>query len=371
MAQVVQRTWRSGPRKVRKSAWGYTLQVDGKQERKYDASWTKEDAEKALAARLLNISTPVENQADVITFKTMTDRYLKEKEVSGKQTLCNDRAAVARFLAHFGPSTPLTEITAPKIATYRLARLTTLSERTGRRVAPRTVNVDLAILKAILRMAASDECAYLEKAPRIRLEKEPQGRLRFLTEDEASRLLEECRRAAEHPVRSTRCPHLYAQVVVAMHSGMRRGEVRGLDWSRVDFSRGVLRLEMTKSGRRREIPMNRAIYDALSALPRTGTKVFPTTGRTAFLGAVDRAGLKDFRFHDLRHTFASQLVMRGRPLKEVQELLGHSSVRMTERYSHLSPERLRDAVATLENFSTTSAQRPSQPTPALATTRQD
>ncbi len=101
------------------------------------------------------------------------------------------------------------------------------------------------------------------------------------------------RRAAHHPVSSCRSPHLYAVVVVALNTGMRRGEVFGLGWPRAD--------------------------------------------------------------HDLRHTFAGWLTMRGRPLKEVQELLGHKSIRMTERYSHLAPERLRNAVATLEDFSTTSA----------------
>jgi len=363
MAQVIQRTWRSGPRKVKRAAWGYTAQIDGRQIRKYDAAWSKENAEQALAARLLNLAPQLGGSAppkSVVTFKAMTERYLKEKEASNKKALYNDRGAIAACLAFFGADTPLSAITGPRIAEYRLARLTTTSAHTGRRLAPRTVNLELGILKAVLRMAASEECGFLEKVPRVRMEKVPQGRLRFLSEDEATRLLAECRRAAEHPVTTCRCPHLVAAVEVALNTGMRRGEVMGLTWDRVDLSRGVLQLETTKSGRRREIPMNRAVYDVLATLPRSGARLFPTSVRAAFLSAVERAGLANFHFHDLRHTFASWLVMRGRPLKEVQELLGHSSVRMTERYAHLAPERLRDAVATLENFNTTSAHSPSE-----------
>jgi integrase len=84
--------------------------------------------------------------------------------------------------------------------------------------------------------------------------------------------------------------------------------------------------------------------------------------RRAFEAAVARAGIEDFHFHDLRHTFASWLVMRGRPLLEVKELLGHRDIKMTMRYAHLAPERLREAVAALD-FSTTSAQPPAEAMP--------
>ena len=162
---------------------------------------------------------------------------------------------------------------------------------------------------------------------------------------------------------------------------MRKGEILGLIWEHVDFARGVLLLEQTKNGRRREVPMNRAVYDALqplyaaarAALPTNapGTKSAEPAGlvfrkrhgdgswgsiRTAFEGACREAKIPDFRFHDLRHTCASWLVMKGRSLKEVQELLGHREFTMTLRYAHLSPDRLRDAVASLEGFSTKSAQ---------------
>ena len=125
-------------------------------------------------------------------------------------------------------------------------------------------------------------------------------------------------------------------VVVALNTGMRKSEILNLEWERVNFSRGVIQLETTKNGSRREIPMNQAVQ---SRAPGCS----PRSVRTAFEGALERAGVKNFHFHDLRHTFASWLTMKGRPLREVQELLGHKSIRMTERYSHLAPERLRDA----------------------------
>jgi integrase len=358
MAQVIQRIRRSGPRKVKRVAYGFTFQdKDGKQVRVSDASWSREDAEKALATRLLNLDDVKNPPARfIVTFKQMTERYLKEKEVGRKRTLEYDRFILAKLVDHFGADTPLTEITAPRIAEYRLGRLTLASARTGRKLKPASVNRELAVLRGVLRLAADDECGYLEKAPRVRMEKEPQGRLRFLTDDEATRLLDECRKSAEHPVPPRRSLSLYPVVVVALNTGMRRGEILGLTWDRVDFSRGVLQLEVTKSGRRREIPMNQAVYDVLSALPRSGPRLFRGSVRKAFLGAMERAGIQNFRFHDLRHTFASWLTMKGRPLKEVQELLGHASITQTERYAHLAPERLRDAVAALD-FNTTSAQR--------------
>jgi len=188
--------------------------------------------------------------------------------------------------------------------------------------------------------------------------KEPEGRLRFLSEDEAVHLLEACR--------SSQNPFLHAIVTIALHTGMRRGEILGLAWERIDFSRAIIRIEETKSRRRREVPMNRAVYDVLSALGGQKEEGFVFRRRdggpwgkirTAFARACVVAKLDAFRFHDLRHTCASWLVMRGRNLKEVQELLGHREFKMTLRYAHLSPDRLRDAVASLEDFSTKSAQR--------------
>ena len=280
----------------------------------------------------------------------MTERYLKEKEISRKRTIENDRKIIKRLLLFFGEATPLTEITAPRIAEYRIMRLTTVSEKTKRTLEPGSVNRELSVLRGLLRLAADQECGYLDQAPKVRLEREPQGRLRFLTDDEATRLLDECRKAAEHPVVSCRSPCLYLVVVVALSTGMRKSEVLGLEWERVNFSRGVVQLETTKNGARREISMNQAVYDVLSALPKSDSRLFPRSVRTAFEGALKRAGVKNFHFHDLRHSFASKLTMKGRPLREIQDLLGHKSIRMTERYSHLAPERLRDAVAFLDFF---------------------
>jgi integrase len=138
-----------------------------------------------------------------------------------------------------------------------------------------------------------------------------------------------------------------------------------LEWERVDLSADYslsarLTLYRTKSGKPRGVPLNRAAIEALTALApkpeqrvgRIFTKRDDRWGqiRTAFTTALTRAGIKVFRFHDVRHTFASHFVMRGGSLRGLQEILGHSDYKMTLRYSHLSPAHLRADVDRLDGL---------------------
>ena len=125
-----------------------------------------------------------------------------------------------------------------------------------------------------------------------------------------------------------------------------------LTWDRVDLSRGVIRLEQTKSGRRREVPLNDASYRAVVSLkPKDDGRVFQTRYiKTAYNNAATAAKLDNLTFHALRHTFASWAVMRGVSLKELQELLRHATLAMTMRYAHLAPEHLCTAVSRLEGL---------------------
>jgi integrase len=350
MAEVFQRIWTSGPRKVKRTAWGYTLERQGKQVRKMSSAWTKEDAQQALAAALLERDTPPPPPPpDSKTLAALATEYLDFKRAKGKRSLKEDaRALTRRLLPWFGAETPVAELTALRIAQYDRER-SIVTSRLGRTVAPATVNRELALLRHMLKLA--EEWGYLAKAPRVRMGKEPEGRLRFLTEDEAVRLLEACA--------ASQNPYLPAIVTVALYTGARRGEILGLTWERTDVARGVLRFDKTKSGRRREVPMGEPVYRALMALPGPKAEglVFRKADgaawgsiRTGFERACRAAQLEDFRFHDLRHTCASWLVMAGRHLKEVQELLGHRTFAMTLRYAHLSPDRLREAVAALPDL---------------------
>jgi len=239
---------------------------------------------------------------------------------------------------------------ASRISEYKARRLSTVRKigegdtAIERPLAGATVNRALALLRHLLRLA-HEEWEVLDVRPRIRMEREPEGRLRWLTLEEATRLLDACRQS--------RNADLIDLVEFALFTGMRRGEVLGLSWERVDRARGVVLLDVTKSGRRREVPLNSR---ADAVLARRGSHahglVFGrrnwNTYRHAFEGAATRARLADFHFHDLRHTFASWAIQRGATLQEVKDLLGHSTLAMVMRYAHLSPEHLRCAVARLD-----------------------
>jgi integrase len=219
------------------------------------------------------------------------------------------------------------------------------------------VNRPLAVLRHLLRLA-HEEWGVLDRVPKIRTEKEPQGRLRWLTRAEATNLLTAGRKSKNKALADL--------VEFCMFTGVRRGEALALTWDRVDRARGVVRLELTKSGKRREVPLS---SNADSVLARRWTPdatgyVFGSRNwnafRSAWEAALATARPESFRFHDLRHTFASWLVQRGRTLKEVQEALGHQTITMTMRYSHLAPDHLRAAVAVLDGVLSSSESEPTK-----------
>ena len=296
-----------------------------------------------------------------VTPKTLTAvaaEYLAYKASKGKRTVEEQRALLEhQLIPFFGPDMLVSEITADRIAKYEQKKATAEHPRLGRPVVAATINRHLSLLRCVLRRAK--KLGHLRVVPDFELAKEPEGRLRYLERHETVRLVDACRRS--------RNPFLWNIVVVALHTGMRRGEILGLEWERVDFARGVLLLEHTKSGRRREVPMNQAVDAALMSLPgpKDEGPVFckrdgSAWGRieTGFKTALKRAGISNFRFHDLRHTCASWLVMDGATPMEVKELLGHRDLKMTLRYAHLAPGRLRDAVSRLDKVFGAMAESP-------------
>jgi integrase len=346
VAKIITTTWTKrglDGRTVKVRAFGYTVMVNGTRERKFSAAWlTRDDALAALGARRKAIASGKVERAPERTLGQLAAEYLAYKKA--KPSLREDtRYLTAQFLPAFGADLPVRRLTGPMIAQWE--------RRRAAQVSPYTINNELAVLKHMLRLAK--KWGYLDTVPDIEMPKEPKGRDRYLSEDEIVRLLTACDRSGS--------PRLGALVRVAINTGMRRGELVGLEWERVNLSTSTITLYDTKSGDPRSVPINRAVYDALVALePDAGHRsgwVFRTRRgvqwrhvKTSFVTALRRAGIVGVRFHDLRHTAASHMVMRGRSLKEVQEVLGHKNFTMTLRYSHLSAAHKLAAVEALDGL---------------------
>jgi len=331
-----------GGKGQKRIAYEYSLLVteNGQRRRERKQFPSRAEAQDGLDARKEELRKPKAPDAPTLTLSDALSRCLELK--ARRRSVAEYKRIAEHLKAAFGPDTPLTAITADRVSAYKAQRLATkLGDRT---LSPAAVNRPLALLRHVLRLAK--KWKVLSEVPEIDLEKEPQGRLRWLTPEEAGRLLDACRRS--------RNAALVDLVEFTLFTGLRRGEALALTWDRVDRARGVIRLEVTKSGHRREVPLNANADAVLARRWSEGASgyVFGTRNwnsfRTAWERAVEAAKLDDFRFHDLRHTFASWLVQRGRTLKEVQEALGHRTIAMTMRYSHLAPDHLRAAVAALD-----------------------
>jgi integrase len=235
-----------------------------------------------------------------------------------------------------------------EIAAYKAAKL-----QAG--LTAKTVNNHLTVLRKSLALAV--EWGRLRSLPQVGFLRTTKPEIDFFTFDEASRLLAG---ADEGP--------WYAMILCGLRAGLRQSELLELRWDDVDLVKGVLRIrraiydgviDTPKSGRSREVPIGDELRSVLRELPSrfAGQLVWPgEAGRNLTKGEVrwplwracKRAGLRRIGWHALRHTFASHLVMRGVPLKAVQELLGHATIDMTMRYAHLAPDVTRDAVMLLD-----------------------
>ncbi len=216
----------------------------------------------------------------------------------------------------------------------------------GERIGPYEVNRELSLLKHIFTKAIEWGKLKDNPAKKVKLLKGEVKRVRFLMPDEIQILLSNC------------ADHLRPIVVVAANTGMRKSEILNLEWDRVNLDQGIITLLDTKNHERRDIPMNRRVKEVLTEMEKRkdGPHVFCNGDggtfanvRRSFDTAVRRSGIRDFRFHDLRHTFASNLVMAGVDLNTVRELLGHKTLAMTLRYSHLAPDYKTRAVNVLDD----------------------
>ena len=280
------------------------------------------------------------------SFQELTEHYLSWAE---RQRAFSSKKGFVRQLVEAFGHCPLRSFTARLVEAYQTKLLTD-----GK--APATANRHLATLKHMVTKAVEWEMVEeeaLKRVRRVKLLPENNRRLRYLSKEECQALIDACH------------PHLKPIVITALNAGMRKREVLSLEWERhVDLKHGFVLLDVTKNGERREIPINQTLRETFQGLIRRvdSPYVFTNAGgkkfqdvKKAFQSACRRAGIKDFRFHDLRHTFASHLVMAGVDITTVKELLGHKTLTMTLRSAHLAPSHKVKAVSLLE---ATLAQKP-------------
>lgn len=281
------------------------------------------------------------------TLGEMIDRYVKEiiptKTKNSKNTILH----LNWWKEELGQYS-LADVSPAIIAEKRDKLASGITNRNTKR-SPSTVVRYMAALSHAFTIAMK-EWGWIDDTPmrRVTKPKEPRGRVRFLSDDERSRLLDECKKSDSQ--------FLYVAVVLALSTGGRKMEILGLCWKDIDFNRQIITLHETKNGERRVLPLTGHALELVKTLSKIRhvncNFVFPSYNqknsidlRTPFENALKRAGIEDFRWHDLRHSCASYLAMNGASLAEIAEILGHKTLQMVKRYAHLSDAHTSKVVA--------------------------
>jgi integrase len=285
-----------------------------------------------------------------VRFEDFAKEYLNVHSKQHKKSWKTDDYLI-KDLERFFKGKFLYEITAKDIEHFKIERLKETvgskdkidlkKEDDPKTISAATVNRQLDVLSGIFNKAVVWGKLQVNPMKSVQSLKVPPGRLRFLEKEEIVKLLSNCTK------------NLKPIVILALFTGMRRGEILGLKWHDIDVKRNIIILLDTKNGDKREVPMNEQVKTALirvrkhpeSAYIFCNNKGVPVHDiRKSYSTALEKSGITNFRFHDLRHTFASQLVMAGVDLNTVRELLGHKDMTMTLRYAHLAQSHKQRAV---------------------------
>jgi len=310
--------------------WYIDYYVNGRRKRECIGP-SKKLAETVLHKRKIEIAEGKyldNNRREKVKFEEMARLFLEYSRVNKKSW---KRDCQNRYI---------NEIDLLSVEKYKMQRL--------RKVSPATVNREVACLKSLLNKAV--EWGKLERNPirKIKMLKENNTIVRYLNKDELGRLIF----LAKEPLKTI--------IQIAVLTGMRKSEILNLKWQNIDFERGLIVLEEkdTKNCKRREIPIESRLLEKLKVLYSKSDRSYVFINKHGqplrkidcqFKNLLKKAGIVNFRFHDLRHTFASYMVMSGLDLLTIKEFLGHSSLRMVLRYAHLSPNYKREAVEILSS----------------------
>ena len=280
------------------------------------------------------------------TAADLIDRYIRSVIPTKGSQASNQQAQLQWWRDQIGEYA-LSLVTPSLIAEMRDLLLEEPTHQSTRR-SPSTVNRYLAVLSHAFTVAMK-EWGWVDENPVKKVTKpsEADGRVRFLSDDERGRLFAACKQSRQKS--------LYPVVLLAISTGMRQGEILNLFWELpalppetgawgvVELDRKRVVLHRTKNGSRRVLPLSVGAMEAIKSLPHVGERLFPAKDpkepldiRESFTSALRTAEIADFRFHDLRHSAASYLAMSGASMAEIAEILGHKTLQMVKRYSHLS-----------------------------------
>ncbi len=327
--------------------------LDGRLRREKTDAPTKELAKRLLAKKLVELTeakvSGVDFEPKDITFNEFAKEYMEHaRAVKTASAALRDETSLVHLKPFFGEYS-LRKIHSGLVQRYIDERINK-ARKEGGRIRPATVNREQTTLSAIFREAVKRRLTDKNPVRGIRQLPENNTVVRYLSDDEEEKLF------GELP------EHLKPIVATALNTGMRKSELLLLRWADVDLEQRLICIKNAKNHKKRYIPINGVVLYLLKELQernKTAEHVFPSRRSGchwknvdgAWQRAVRRADIQNFRFHDLRHTFASRLVRKGVPIKAVQELLGHGSIVVTMRYAHLAPGDLREAVDLLSRGS--------------------
>jgi integrase len=286
------------------------------------------------------------------TLAELVDRYIKDVLPTKPKQAVKQQQQLEWWKDKIGAYL-LSDITSSMIVQYR-DELASGETYRGTQRSPATVVRYMAALSHAFTIAVN-EWQWLEDSPmrKVKKPKESRGRVRFLDDAERDRLLKACKESTND--------WLYPCVILALSTGMRQGELMGLRWQDVNLKDNYIILHQTKNGERRRVPLAGLGLELLrehAKIRRLDTDLLfpgnthahkPIDLRKPFLTALAAAEINDFKWHDLRHCTASYLAMNGASLAEIAEVLGHKTLQMVKRYSHLSDGHVSNVVARMNH----------------------